>query len=164
MTTIEVDSAPTGADAVINVVDYGSRDETPRLARALAAADPRVRVHEIALSDKAHAWNEYAHRLAGDAEMHVFIDAAARPSKGALKALAGELDDVETTNVPFFDLAVPTSVPGVPSEVLVPRNTWPDGAAFDEQAKKLAQAFADNFKQFEDRVSDAVKSAAPRAE
>jgi len=79
-------------------------------------------------------------------------------------ALAGELDDVETVQVPFFGLAVPASVPGVPQEVLVPRNTWPDGAAFDAQARTLAQAFADNFKQFEDRVSDAVKAAAPRAE
>jgi phosphoenolpyruvate carboxykinase (ATP) len=79
-------------------------------------------------------------------------------------ALAGELDGVETTTVPFFGLAVPTSVPGVPAEVLIPRNTWPDPAAFDAQAKKLAAAFADNFNRFADRVSDEVKAAGPRAE
>jgi phosphoenolpyruvate carboxykinase (ATP) len=79
-------------------------------------------------------------------------------------ALAGKLDGVETTTVPFFGLQVPVEVPGVPSEVLIPRNTWADGAAFDEQARKLAAAFAENFKRFEDRVSDAVKAAGPRAE
>jgi phosphoenolpyruvate carboxykinase (ATP) len=71
---------------------------------------------------------------------------------------------VETTQVPFFGLSVPTSVPGVPSGVLVPRDTWPDPTAFDEQARKLAAAFAENFKRFEDRVSDAVKAAGPKAE
>lgn len=78
-------------------------------------------------------------------------------------ALAGDLDAVETTTTPFFGLTVPTSVPGVPSEVLFPRNTWPDPAAFDEQAAKLAAAFAENFKRFEDRVSDAVKAAGPKS-
>jgi len=79
-------------------------------------------------------------------------------------ALAGELDSVETTTVPFFNLSVPTSVPGVPSEVLVPRGTWPDAAAYDEQASKLAGLFTENFKRFEDKVSDAVKAAGPKPE
>jgi phosphoenolpyruvate carboxykinase (ATP) len=79
-------------------------------------------------------------------------------------ALAGELDGVETTTVPFFGLSVPTRIPGVPQEVLIPRNTWPDPAAFDEQARTLAGRFAENFKRFEDRVSDAVKAAGPKAE
>jgi phosphoenolpyruvate carboxykinase (ATP) len=79
-------------------------------------------------------------------------------------ALAGELDGVETTTVPFFNLSVPTSVSGVPSEVLVPRGTWADTAAYDEQASKLAGLFAENFKRFEDKVSDAVKAAGPTPE
>ena len=79
-------------------------------------------------------------------------------------ALAGDLDNVETTTVPFFGLSVPTSVPGVPSDLLLPRGTWPDASAYDEQARKLAGLFVDNFKRFEDRVSDAVKAAGPKAE
>ncbi|HEX8245689.1 MAG TPA: hypothetical protein VF541_19410, partial [Longimicrobium sp.] len=71
---------------------------------------------------------------------------------------------VETATVPFFNLSVPTRVPGVPSEVLVPRNTWPDPAQYDEQARKLAAAFAENFNRFTDRVSDAVKAAGPKPE
>ena len=46
----------------------------------------------------------------------------------------------------------PTSCPGVPAEVLKPRNTWSDGAAYDAQAAKLARMFADNFKTFEAEV------------
>jgi phosphoenolpyruvate carboxykinase (ATP) len=78
-------------------------------------------------------------------------------------ALSGRLDDVETTTAPFFDLQVPTSVPGVPSEVLNPRGTWADPAAYDAQARKLAGLFAENFERFADRVSESVRNAGPRS-
>lgn len=77
-------------------------------------------------------------------------------------ALNGELDDVETVEDPIFGLQIPTSCPNVPSELLVPRNSWPDKAAYDEVARGLARSFRENFKQFEDGVSDAVKAAAPQ--
>ena len=76
-------------------------------------------------------------------------------------ALNGDLKDVPTETDPNFGLSVPTSVPNVPDEVLNPRNTWDDKSAYDAQAKKLAGMFADNFKQFEDRVSDEIKNAGP---
>ena len=78
-------------------------------------------------------------------------------------ALAGRLDDVETRTVPVFDLEVPTAVPGVPSEVLNPRDTWADQAAYDERAATLAKAFQDNFAQFADRVPESVHRAGPDA-
>jgi phosphoenolpyruvate carboxykinase (ATP) len=62
---------------------------------------------------------------------------------------------------PIFNLDVPSSCPDVPSEVLKPRNTWSDGAAYDAQAKKLAAMFAENFKGFEAGVSAAVRAAGP---
>jgi phosphoenolpyruvate carboxykinase (ATP) len=78
-------------------------------------------------------------------------------------ALSGALDHVGYEKDPVFNLDVPTSCPNVPPEVLKPRNTWKDQAAYDAQAKKLAQMFVDNFKTFEATASAAVKSAGPAA-
>jgi phosphoenolpyruvate carboxykinase (ATP) len=79
-------------------------------------------------------------------------------------ALAGKLDGVETEAVPFFGLDVPTSVPGVPSEVLNPRATWADADAYDARARELAAAFQKNFEQFADRVPPGVREAGPNPE
>jgi len=76
-------------------------------------------------------------------------------------ALAGQLDDVEYVQDPVFGLAIPITVPGVPGEVLQPRDTWSDGAEYDANARGLAKMFRENFKQFADRVSDAVRAAGP---
>ena len=72
-----------------------------------------------------------------------------------------ELDDMETITEPFFGLAIPTHIDGVPAEVLNPRKTWSEGAAYDEQAAKLAAMFVENFKQFEADVSSDVAKAGP---
>ena len=77
-------------------------------------------------------------------------------------AVAGKLDAVPTQAEPVFGLAVPTAVPGVPSEVLMPRATWPDPAAYDKQAAELAARFRENFKRFEGKASAAVKAAGPK--
>jgi phosphoenolpyruvate carboxykinase (ATP) len=76
-------------------------------------------------------------------------------------ALGGQLDAIETVADPVFGLAVPAAVPGVPSEVLQPRTTWESPEAYDEQAEKLAAMFRDNFGQYADHVTDAVKAAGP---
>jgi phosphoenolpyruvate carboxykinase (ATP) len=78
-------------------------------------------------------------------------------------ALAGALDAVTFERDPIFNLEVPASCPGVPAEVLNPRNTWSDKAAYDLQAKKLASMFVENFKAFESTVTPAVKQAGPNA-
>ncbi|MBN1994836.1 MAG: phosphoenolpyruvate carboxykinase [Anaerolineae bacterium] len=76
-------------------------------------------------------------------------------------ALNSHLGEVEYVVDPIFGVRVPTSCPNVPDKVLIPRNTWKDCAAYDEQARKLAAMFVENFKEFEDQVSDKVKAAAP---
>jgi phosphoenolpyruvate carboxykinase (ATP) len=76
-------------------------------------------------------------------------------------ALTGELDNVETWTDPIFGLAVPTHIEGVPDKLLRPRETWQDPAAYDAQAGKLADMFAENFKKYESGVSEAVKMAGP---
>ncbi len=57
---------------------------------------------------------------------------------------------------PFFGLEVPKSCPGVPAEVLNPRNTWADKLKYDEVAKMLVERFRKNFEQYRQYVSDAV--------
>jgi len=76
-------------------------------------------------------------------------------------ALEGKLDNVEYVKDPFFNLMVPQSCPEVPSEVLNPKNTWADKNAYDVQAKKLANMFNENFKEFSEGTSEAIKNAGP---
>jgi phosphoenolpyruvate carboxykinase (ATP) len=77
-------------------------------------------------------------------------------------ALNGQLRDVEYEVDPVFGVEVPKSVPGVPTEVLRPRDTWADKDAYDAKARELARMFAENFKDYEDGVSEAVRQAGPR--
>ena len=59
-------------------------------------------------------------------------------------ALSGELDEAPTRTEPVFGLIVPTEVPDVPSEVLDPRSTWTDPAAYDVAAAELRAKFDAN--------------------
>lgn len=74
--------------------------------------------------------------------------------------LNGSLAKATCTPDAVFGLPIPASVPGVPGEVLQPRNTWKDGAAYDTQAKKLTGLFRDNAKKFE--MPEQVRAAGPR--
>ncbi|HTQ70216.1 MAG TPA: phosphoenolpyruvate carboxykinase [Acidocella sp.] len=78
-------------------------------------------------------------------------------------ALAGELDNVEYRTDPFFGLAIPTHVNGVPDEVLDPRQAWADKDAYDQAARALVQRFMANFESFAEHVDDEVKAAAIKA-
>ncbi|MEJ2608708.1 MAG: phosphoenolpyruvate carboxykinase [Candidatus Thiodiazotropha sp.] len=77
--------------------------------------------------------------------------------------LDGKLDDLPMRKDPLFGVDIPTQVPGVPAEVLFPRDTWKDQSAYDVQAIKLAGMFRENFKKFADQVSEDIKQAAPKA-
>jgi phosphoenolpyruvate carboxykinase (ATP) len=75
---------------------------------------------------------------------------------------SGALAEVETTEDPIFGLAIPTHCPGVPDQVLMPKNTWADKGAYDEAAKKLAGLFRENFHTYEDGSSEEILAAGPR--
>ncbi|MDI3258006.1 MAG: phosphoenolpyruvate carboxykinase (ATP) [Kyrpidia sp.] len=78
-------------------------------------------------------------------------------------ALSGALDEVEYATEPYFGLAVPRTSPGVPPEVLQPRNTWADKEAYDAKARELARRFRENIRKM-DGVPAAIRAAAPPAE
>jgi len=76
--------------------------------------------------------------------------------------LAGALDRVQYEHDAVFNLDVPTSCPDVSPDVLRPRKTWKDGAAYDLQARKLATMFVENFRQFEATATPEVRAAGPK--
>ena len=78
-------------------------------------------------------------------------------------ALDGSLAKVDFETDPFFGLQIPKALPGVPSEVLNPRNTWADKAAYDRTAADLVARFEKNFVGFSGGVSEAVLAAAIRS-
>jgi len=75
---------------------------------------------------------------------------------------SGDLEQAEFSADPIFGIGVPTSCPGVPSEVLNPVNTWADKNAYQKAAEHLAELFQNNFKKFSDQATDEVTAAGPK--
>ena len=76
-------------------------------------------------------------------------------------ALNGSLEQASLTAHPVFGVEIPDSCPGVPDEVLNPRNTWQDKDAYDRKAAELAELFQRNMENFQ--VADAISAAGPVA-
>jgi phosphoenolpyruvate carboxykinase (ATP) len=84
-------------------------------------------------------------------------------SRAVIKAaLSGDLDGVEYDTDPVFGFQVPRSCPGVPAEVLDPRRTWPEPAAYETAALDLAGRLAANFGQYANHAPAEVAAAGPR--
>jgi phosphoenolpyruvate carboxykinase (ATP) len=73
----------------------------------------------------------------------------------------GALAKAQTKRDPVFGFEVVTACPGVSPEILWPRDTWTDQAAFDATSIKLARLFVDNFKKYETGASAEILAAAP---
>lgn len=79
--------------------------------------------------------------------------------------LDGSIEKQETTNIPYFDLKVPTELPGAHTEILDPRDTYIDSEEWNTKAKDLAQLFIQNFEQYTDTPEgEALLVASPRLE
>jgi phosphoenolpyruvate carboxykinase (ATP) len=74
----------------------------------------------------------------------------------------GDFDNVSFVKENDFNLQIPTSCPDVPSEILVPENTWQDQAKFSAVKNKLINLFKDNFNQFKDQVDNKIIQAGPK--
>jgi phosphoenolpyruvate carboxykinase (ATP) len=77
-------------------------------------------------------------------------------------AIEGKLNTIAFDIHPVFGISAPKECPGVPAEILNPRNTWNDTAAYDEKAKYLGGLFIKNFEKYKDRVSEEVLMASPK--
>lgn len=77
-------------------------------------------------------------------------------------AMNGELNHVNYEAHPIFGILMPDACPGVPSEILNPKNTWADKEAYDKTAYDLARRFAENFKEYESHANDEMLAAAPK--
>jgi phosphoenolpyruvate carboxykinase (ATP) len=75
---------------------------------------------------------------------------------------SGQLAKAPTTTEPVFGLSIPTAIPGVPSAMLIPRNTWIKPTAYDAKANHLAKLFAANFAQYADKATHEVQAAGPQ--
>jgi phosphoenolpyruvate carboxykinase (ATP) len=75
---------------------------------------------------------------------------------------SGALRSAPMVEDPVFGFHVPTECPGVPSELLIPRNTWANPAAYDQTAQKLALLFTKNFEQFKAGCSPEIVAAGPK--
>ncbi len=76
-------------------------------------------------------------------------------------AMNGELNNADFEQHPIFGLAIPTSCPNVPSEVLNPKGTWKNAKAYDVQARELAASFRENFAKFESYANEEILGGAP---
>ncbi len=77
-------------------------------------------------------------------------------------ALNGELERVEFEAHEVFGVSIPKSCPGVPADILQPRNTWADSDAYDQKANFLAGAFNRNFEKFASQADEEVLEGAPK--
>ncbi len=75
--------------------------------------------------------------------------------------LTGEIEKAEFVTDPVFGVAIPTAVEGVPSEILIPENTWADKEAYRSKVEMLANSFIENFKKYTTASADIV-AAGPK--
>jgi phosphoenolpyruvate carboxykinase (ATP) len=76
-------------------------------------------------------------------------------------ALNGKIEEMTTKHHQIFNLDMPTACPGVPDEVLNPRNTWSDKDKYDAAARRLAALFVKNFEKFGNMPKE-ILEAGPR--
>ncbi len=76
---------------------------------------------------------------------------------------SGVLRDVSFETDSVFGFQIPVNCPDVPSEILVPKNTWNDKAGFEATVKKLAGLFQNNFKKYSEGAGKDLVPAGPQA-
>jgi len=75
---------------------------------------------------------------------------------------SGELENAEFGSLPIFNLAIPKTCTGVPSEVLEPVKSWDNSAAYDDALRSLAHKFLKNFENYKDNCSQDIINGGPQ--
>ena len=75
---------------------------------------------------------------------------------------SGELVDTPTVVEPIFGLNIPMEIAGIPDETLVPEKSWPNKIAYEQQARKLARMFQENFAKYADVADEKIAAAGPK--
>ena len=73
----------------------------------------------------------------------------------------GSLNNASFETLPIFNLRYPTSLPGIESRMLNPKESWRNKEEYNMYARKVAEMFAQNFERFADDASAEVKKGAP---
>lgn len=76
-------------------------------------------------------------------------------------ALNGDLNNVEFKKDPYFGFEVPVAIEGVASEKLSPATSFDSTAAYEANAKELADKFKANFKKFEEFATADLLAGGP---
>ena len=86
-----------------------------------------------------------------------------KDTRGIIDAiLDGSIEQAESKQIPYFNLEVPCSLPGVDANILDPRDTYEDSTEWDKRAKELAQLFINNFDKYTDNAEgQSLVSAGP---
>lgn len=87
-----------------------------------------------------------------------------KDTRGIIDAiLDGSITKAPTKNIPYFNLEVPTELPGVDPKILDPRDTYADAAQWDEKAKDLSQRFINNFAKYQsNELGKSLVAAGPK--
>ncbi|MCI8862147.1 MAG: phosphoenolpyruvate carboxykinase (ATP) [Lachnospiraceae bacterium] len=87
-----------------------------------------------------------------------------KDTRGIIDAiLNGDIRKAPTKKIPYFNLEVPTELPGVDTNILDPRDTYANASEWEEKAKDLAGRFIKNFAKYEgNEAGKALVSAGPQ--
>ena len=87
-----------------------------------------------------------------------------KDTRGIIDAiLNGDINNVPTKKIPYFDFEVPTELNGVDTGILDPRDTYADASEWETKAKDLAARFIKNFSKYEGNAAGkALVSAGPQ--
>lgn len=159
----------SGYTAKVAGTEVGVTEPKPNFSACFGAPflvwHPTVYAELLAKKMREHEVNAY---LVNTGWSGGAYGTGARMSLGYTRAIINGIHDgtlaaAPTVTDPVFGLATPTECSHVPSDILQPRNSWADGAAYDATAQKLAGLFAENFRKYADVASPEIVAAGPQA-